>query len=82
MCFFRFRYTLMSDSFLKRGLLQNESTSSAQLLPGDMTPGFHTPASDIDMKKIGQVSQFFPVYNSICCVNLTITSYLMITVTW
>lgn len=24
------------------------------LFPGDMTPGFNTPAGDIDMKKIGQ----------------------------
>ena len=33
----------------------NEPTSSLNtLLPGDATPGFNTPASDIDMKKIGQ----------------------------
>ena len=48
------RYTPLPDSMLAKQVGANEPTSS--LLPGDTTPGFNTPASDIDMKKIGQAS--------------------------
>ena len=55
----------MPDSFLAKAVAQGESSTSVDtleqkygnLLPGDMTPGFHTPAGDIDMKKIGQVGR-------------------------
>lgn len=51
----------MPDSVLARNL--NATTSASSIdpntglmtpFPGDMTPGFTTPAGDIDMKKIGQ----------------------------
>ena len=32
----------------------NPNAGMTSVFPGDMTPGFNTPAGDIDMKKIGQ----------------------------
>ena len=47
---------------MARNLAAGQSSSSidpgagttSTLFPGDQTPGFNTPAGDIDMKKIGQ----------------------------
>ena len=47
-----YRYTPVPDTFLAK--VVKEQNQSTELFPGDETPGFHTPASDIDMKKIGQ----------------------------
>ena len=50
----------MPDTFLAKAV-ENQGSSNMmdardqkKLFPGDMTPGFNTPAGDIDMKKIGQ----------------------------
>ena len=54
------RFTPVPDTFLAKAV-ENQGQQMAvdprdqkTLFPGDMTPGFTTPASDIDMKKIGQ----------------------------
>ena len=53
-------FTPVPDTFLAKAV-ENQGQQMAvdpreqkTLFPGDMTPGFSTPASDIDMKKIGQ----------------------------
>jgi pre-mRNA-processing factor 6 len=57
------QFTPVPDSIMtKTGGLGEASNSVVDgpqgkmpsLFPGDMTPGFNTPAGDIDMKKIGQ----------------------------
>ncbi|ELU10841.1 hypothetical protein CAPTEDRAFT_223651 [Capitella teleta] len=56
------KYTPVPDSILtKTGGIGDTSNAvvdgreqKMSLFPGDMTPGFSTPAGDIDMKKIGQ----------------------------
>ena len=56
----------MSDAMLAQAVGANETSTAISAreqkygglmtpFPGDMTPGFSTPAGDIDMKKIGQV---------------------------
>ena len=55
----------MPDSFLAKVTMGQESNTSVDSkeqafgglntpFPGDMTPGFHTPGSNIDMQKIGE----------------------------
>lgn len=49
------RYTPLPDSMITSKVGSGEPSSSINTpFPGDATPGFNTPASDIDMKKIGQ----------------------------
>ena len=48
------RYTPLPDSILAQAANSEPGASINTPFPGDMTPGFHTPASDIDLKKIGQ----------------------------
>ncbi len=54
------RFTPVPDTFLAKAVESQNSQLAVDpreqktLFPGDMTPGFNTPASDIDMKKIGQ----------------------------
>jgi len=61
----REKFTAVPDSFMGR-IISNQGTNTSMDMneqkyggimtpyPGDQTPGFATPASDIDMKKIGQ----------------------------
>lgn len=50
------RYTPMSDAMLAKAVdAAPGGVEGKTLFPGDVTPGFSTPAGDIDMKKIGQV---------------------------
>ena len=59
--FFVCRFTPVPDSVISRNLNAGYASSSidpntglTSVFPGDMTPGFATPAGDIDMKKIGE----------------------------
>ena len=46
----------MSDAMLAKAVdAAPGGVEGKTLFPGDVTPGFSTPAGDIDMKKIGQV---------------------------
>ncbi|KAK2165169.1 hypothetical protein LSH36_54g10005 [Paralvinella palmiformis] len=49
------KYTPMSDAMLAKAVdAAPGGVEGKTLFPGDVTPGFSTPAGDIDMKKIGQ----------------------------
>jgi pre-mRNA-processing factor 6 len=55
------KFTPVPDSVLNKNVVMGEMSTTAvdprgltTPFPGGMTPGFSTPASDIDMKKIGQ----------------------------
>lgn len=63
----------MSDAMLHKAVSAGETSTKLSAreqkfggimtpFPGDMTPGFSTPAGDIDMKKIGQVQDLFFVF--------------------
>lgn len=59
------KFTPVPDSVLNKNVQMGETSTSIDKreqmygglttpFPGDLTPGFHTPATNIDMKKIGQ----------------------------